>query len=152
MKRTTWGCRVLAFAAVLSMALQHTAVAQTGAPDGQWPNYAGDKGSTKYAALDQINRNNVSRLQEAWRWEANQVYPEIRGDGYLKITPIVVDGVMYTSTPFFQVVTIDPGTGETIWALLVSVVVNNRRSSSVFGCQSNGYLPPSARSILSESP
>src|SRR5215831_6205930 len=33
--------------------------AHRGTTDGQWANHSGDKGSTKYAALDQINRNNV---------------------------------------------------------------------------------------------
>ena len=41
--------------------------AQQGAAAGQWPYYAGDIGSTKYAPLDQIDYDNVRLLQIAWR-------------------------------------------------------------------------------------
>ena len=59
---------VLATALVLSLVppLQ----AQRGVSDGEWPHYSGDQGSTKYAALDQIDRDNFSRLEVAWRWRS----------------------------------------------------------------------------------
>ena len=43
-----------------------------GAADGDrdWPAYAGDKGSTKYSPLDQINKDTVKNLQIAWRRSA----------------------------------------------------------------------------------
>ncbi len=88
---------------------------QSGAADGHWPHYAGDKGSTKYAPLNQINRSNVNDLEEAWRWASVDALLERPGARSFKTTPIVVDGVMYTSTAFSQVAAIDPGTGETLW-------------------------------------
>jgi glucose dehydrogenase len=36
--------------------------AQQGARSGSWTSYSGDPGATKYAALDQIDKSNVSRL------------------------------------------------------------------------------------------
>jgi glucose dehydrogenase len=47
-----------------------SAHAQLGAPNGEWPAIGGDKGYTKYAPLDQINRDNVADLQVAWRWRS----------------------------------------------------------------------------------
>ena len=44
--------------------------AQQGAADGEWRNYAGDAGSTKYAPLDQIDARNVQDLRIAWRWRS----------------------------------------------------------------------------------
>ena len=41
--------------------------AQQGTRDGQWRSYSGDAGSTKYAPLDQINKDNVAQLRVAWR-------------------------------------------------------------------------------------
>ena len=41
--------------------------AQQGARGGEWTRYGGDAGTTKYAPLDQINKDNVSRLRIAWR-------------------------------------------------------------------------------------
>ena len=44
------------------------AQAQYGAPDGDWPYWGGDAGSTRYSALDQINKDNAQDLEIAWRW------------------------------------------------------------------------------------
>ena len=46
------------------------ATAQQGAPGGEWTRYGGDSGTTKYAPLDQINKDNIScwsRLSEETR-------------------------------------------------------------------------------------
>ena len=37
--------------------------AQHGAPNGDWPYWGGDAGSTRYSALDQINKNNVQKTR-----------------------------------------------------------------------------------------
>ncbi len=44
------------------------AVAQHGAKEGEWHSYGGDRGSTKYSALDQIDAGNFAELEVAWRW------------------------------------------------------------------------------------
>ena len=46
------------------------ASAQSGAADGQWQTYGGDLGSTRYAALDQIDGDNFNDLEVAWRFSA----------------------------------------------------------------------------------
>ena len=43
------------------------AAAQQGARGGEWTRYGGDAGATRYAPLDQINKDNVSQLRVAWR-------------------------------------------------------------------------------------
>ena len=35
---------------------------------GEWPAYAGTYASAKYSPLDQITRDNVGKLEVAWRW------------------------------------------------------------------------------------
>ena len=49
---------------------------------GEWRDYAGDKGFTKYSPVDQINASNVKNLQIAWRRSA--VADELR-DGFAGI-------------------------------------------------------------------
>ena len=82
------------------------------APQSQtdWPSYGGDPGGTKYSTLSQINTQNVSKLQKAWIYEPNE-----RGAGGYEITPLVVDNVMYISTPRQRIVALDPETGKQIW-------------------------------------
>jgi quinoprotein glucose dehydrogenase len=44
--------------------------AQKGSGGGEWRTYGGDLGNSKYSPLDQINRDNFSKLQIAWRWRS----------------------------------------------------------------------------------
>lgn len=88
---------------------------QAVAAEGDWPHYGSDKASTKYSPLSQINEDNVTSLEVAWRWESVDKDVDQARAGLFKCTPIVVDGVMYASTPVCQVAAINPGTGETLW-------------------------------------
>ncbi len=90
-----------------------------GMHDGEWVAYGADKGSTKYSSLEQINADNVADLALAWEWTSpdmaimetdRRLVPFIH-----EVTPIVVNGTMYVSTGFSQVVAIDPETGATRW-------------------------------------
>ena len=82
-----------------------TLSAQYGAQNGEWRFYGGDGGDTKYAALDQINRDNVKDLQVAWRWKAEN--SSSRPDFNLEATPIMIGGVLYTSTGSSEAAAID---------------------------------------------
>lgn len=83
-----------------------------------WPYYAGDSGGTKYSALKQINRGNVSRLKVAWTFQTGDV-----SDGKanpirsaFEATPLMVDGVLYFTTPFNRLVALDAETGRQLWS------------------------------------
>lgn len=87
---------------------------QSGAANGEWPYYGGDSGNTKYAPLDQIDRDNVADLEIAWRWKTENFGP--RPDYNLRATPIFIDGVLYTTAGRRRnVAAIDAATGETLW-------------------------------------
>lgn len=95
-----------------------SAQAQYGAKNGEWPYYAADPGGTKYSPLTQIDKSNVNNLEVAWVWESADLEipaAKRRQAGYFKTTPIMVDGVMYLSTPMNQIAAIDPGNGNTLW-------------------------------------
>ena len=100
--------------------------AQTGSRPDEWRSYGGDPGHTKYSPLDQITRDNVSELLVAWTWTSvdetlRAENPVIR-DGRMfrtyahEVTPLVVDGVLYTTTNLGQIAAIEPTTGETLWS------------------------------------
>jgi quinoprotein glucose dehydrogenase len=85
--------------------------AQHGAASGEWRSYAGDNGSTRYAALDQLTRDNVKDLQVAWSWKFDNF-----GGGTSETTPLMANGVLYfTVGQRRTVVAVHPGTGETLW-------------------------------------
>ena len=84
-----------------------------------WANYGSDPGHSKYAPLDQINRDTIDNLQLAWLWDSvdNQAVlerPQFVPSGF-KATPITRDGVLYVSTPLGHIVALDAKTGEEKW-------------------------------------
>ncbi|MCS5680668.1 MAG: hypothetical protein NZ603_12310, partial [Acidimicrobiales bacterium] len=110
------------WALIVTLVATPSAYAQQGAADGQWPTYGGDHGSTKYAPLDQIDRETVTDLDVVWRWESpdNAIVTANRTalptmPAAFKSTPILVDGVLYTKTSMSQAVAVDAAIGETLW-------------------------------------
>jgi quinoprotein glucose dehydrogenase len=80
----------------------------------EWLHNRGDLASTSYAALDQINRDNVSKLRIAWRWKSDNFGPT--PEFYYRPTPVMADGVLYVTAGLRRdVVAIDAKTGETLW-------------------------------------
>ncbi len=88
--------------------------AQKGAPNGEWPTYGGDLGNTRYAPLDQINRDNFGDLEIAWRFKTDSLGP--RAEYNFQSTPLMVKGKLYTTAGSRRaVVALDAGTGEMLW-------------------------------------
>jgi quinoprotein glucose dehydrogenase len=83
----------------------------------EWPAYGGDAGGTRYSALDQITPGNVMHLEQAWVYRTGEDYTDTEDDdsAAFEATPIVVDGVMYLSTPSNRVIALDPETGMERW-------------------------------------
>ena len=73
-----------------------------------WPLYGLDSKEQRFAALDQINSENVGQLGLAW-------YHEFDTDRAQTATPIMVDGVLYLSTAWSKVYAFNGRTGEKLW-------------------------------------
>jgi len=80
----------------------------------EWTTYGGDPAGTKYSALDQINRSNVTRLKPAWVFHCDDMRQQPAST--IECNPIVVDGVMYVTTPGLKVLALDAATGAQRWA------------------------------------
>src|SRR5262245_7104829 len=88
--------------------------------DSEWRAYSGDKGSTKYSPLDQIDRNTIGSLRIAWRQsgmlaELRSLYPNAQASNNWEHTPLMVGGLMYMSTAVGTVAALDPATGKVVW-------------------------------------
>ena len=87
--------------------------AQQGAKDGQWLAYGGDKGQTHYSPLTQINKDNFSKLEVAWRFKPTNLGD--RPDFNMQATPLMVNGTLYlTAGSSRNAVALDAKTGEMI--------------------------------------
>lgn len=102
-------------AAVLAAAAQALGA---GAPAG-WPVAAGDDGATRFSALADIDRSNVTRLEVAWTYRHGDYrsgWPDPFKGTAFQASPIVVDGRMIFPTPFNRVIALDAETGRELWA------------------------------------
>jgi quinoprotein glucose dehydrogenase len=78
----------------------------------EWRAYGGGPENTHYSALRQINRANVRGLQVAWIYDTGDVF-----DGSeMQCNPIVVDGVLYATSPKMRVFALDATTGKELWS------------------------------------
>jgi glucose dehydrogenase len=84
----------------------------------EWRSYGGDPGGSKYSALKEINRGNIQRLRPAWIFHTGDVSDGTRWPtrSAFEATPLVVDGVMYVTTPFSRVIALDPESGKELWS------------------------------------
>lgn len=76
-------------------------------PDN-WLLYGRNYQAWRYSPLTQITRDNVGQLQTAWTLNTGM------HEGF-EATPIVVDGVMYFSTPWNHILAVDAATGKQHW-------------------------------------
>jgi len=83
----------------------------------EWLYYGGDPGGTKYSPLDDINVGNVQRLEVAWQWKHWET-PLTEYDtrpGYFEATPLMIDGVLYVTTPYNSLAALDAESGKELW-------------------------------------
>ena len=84
-------------------------------PAGDWPNYGRTPGGDRHSPLKQIDRGNVASLALAWEFKTGEAGIETGNPIALEATPLVIDGVLYLSTPLGQVIALDPLTGRVKW-------------------------------------
>ena len=80
------------------------------AAQSDWP-IAGGRAGMHYSPLKQIDRSNVSRLQLAWKFDTGDAFK----DSEMQCNPLVIDGVLYATTPKLHVIALDGATGKLLW-------------------------------------
>ena len=93
------------------------ATACAAAADNGWSVYGADAGGTRYSSLKQVTPQNVHNLRPVWTYHTGALLPEtpLNGKAAFEATPILVDGTLYLSTPFNQVIALDPASGAAKW-------------------------------------
>ena len=104
----SWGLRAFVTSS-LACAVLVVALAQ--APrDVDWP-INGGVDNIRYSPLAQITRDNVSTLRVAWTYDSHDAFK----GSEMQSNPIVVDGVLYATTPTLKVIAVDAADGHQIW-------------------------------------
>lgn len=87
--------------------------------DREWPAYGGDPGGMRHAALSRITPENVKQLKVAWTYRTGELEYYRNNDAAEKAafeaTPLMVEGVLYLSTPSNRVIALDAATGAEEW-------------------------------------
>jgi alcohol dehydrogenase (cytochrome c) len=83
-------------------------IVHSAAEPQNWTSYWGNYDGSHFTPLAQITPVNVQHLAPAWS-------VQMPGSGVLETTPLVIDGVMYTSGMPGQVFALDAKTGQQIW-------------------------------------
>lgn len=100
----------------------------------EWPTYGHDPGGMRYSPLKQLTPANVGKLKVAWTYHMKpagvnavgavaydqsatraSVTGRPGGFGPSSVTPLVVNGTMYLTTPYGRVVAIDATSGKEVW-------------------------------------
>jgi quinohemoprotein ethanol dehydrogenase len=76
--------------------------------NAEWLSYGKDYSEQRFSPLDKVNATNVGTLGLAW-------YAEFDTDRGQEATPLMIDGVLYTSTAWSKVFAFDAKTGKQIW-------------------------------------
>ena len=75
---------------------------------GNWLMYSGQYDSQRFSRLDDIDPSNAANLQLRWVHQLPTL-------GQVETTPLVVDEVMYATTPDNIVLALDASTGQRYW-------------------------------------
>lgn len=97
-----------------------------GIPDSQWPTYGGGPYNQNYSPLTQIDKSNVANLEVAWVYNygaGEHDLGDLGLDYRFEVTPLLIGGVMYISTPTSPnapglkstITALVPETGEVLW-------------------------------------
>ncbi len=87
-------------------------------PEQDWPFYGGDQGGTKFSPLADVTTSTAGRLGVAWQWAPREKALDEFGTrpGNFQATPLMIDNVLYLSTPYNRVVALNAETGAELWA------------------------------------
>jgi quinoprotein glucose dehydrogenase len=82
-----------------------------------WAHYGGDEFGQRYSTLSEIDRGNVTELEEAWIQRTGEL-----GEGFasahkmaFEATPILIDATLYLTTPTNILIALDGASGEERW-------------------------------------
>lgn len=78
-----------------------------------WIDYAGDNTKSRYSTLNQVNKQNVAQLKVSWTYRSGDFSQDLKTT--IECNPIIVNGVLYASTPTLKLVALNAATGNEIW-------------------------------------
>ena len=85
-----------------------------------WSAYASNKDGNRYSSNEQINSENVSALTVAWTFSSGD--KDTGNHSQNQCNPIIIDGVLYGTSPKLTLFALDAATGQHKWNFYPSSV------------------------------
>jgi quinoprotein glucose dehydrogenase len=82
-------------------------------PYGNWNVVNGNPTGNKFSSLRQIDTSNVQQLQVAWVYHTGDL--DTAAHSQIQCNPVVVNGVMYVTSPQLKLIALDAATGKQRW-------------------------------------
>lgn len=79
----------------------------------EWRVTGGSKENIRYSTLDQIDTTNINQLKVAWVYHTNDA--DTVNHSQIQCNPIVIDGILYGTSPQLKLLAIDAATGKEKW-------------------------------------
>lgn len=88
----------------------------SGATASDWAAWGGTNQALRYSTLDQINRNNVGKLQRVWVYRTGDMPNQKTKDKYSpETTPLKVGDRLYLCSAKNIMIALDAATGKQVW-------------------------------------
>ncbi|WP_296268034.1 glucose/quinate/shikimate family membrane-bound PQQ-dependent dehydrogenase [Pseudomonas sp. UBA6562] len=141
---------VLLAVTVVNMFVAHPSVAPTGNGPGltpvgpataqkDWAHYGNTEGGSRFAALDQINRDTVAKLKVAWTYHTGDVAISDGNGAEDQLTPLQIGDKVFICTPHNNLIALDADTGNELWKNAI-----NAQSKVWQRCRGLAYFDASA--------
>jgi len=101
--------------------------------DTGWRVYGGSKKSQRYSTLTQIDTSNVKQMQVAWVYHTNDA--DIKAHSQIQCNPIIVNGLLYGTTPKLRLFALNAATGKQKW--IFNPAGNTNATPANFGMNNN---------------
>jgi len=90
-----------------------------------WNNYGGSKDNLHFSSLTQIDTNNVAQLVPAWVFNTGDA--DTAGHSQIQCNPIIVDSIIYMTSPTLKLFALHAGTGKKVWEFEPDSLTMNKR-------------------------
>ncbi len=92
----------------------------------EWRSFGGGPDNIHYSRLSQITRKNVSQLKVAWQYDTGDMF----AGSEMQCNPIIIDGLIYVTTPKLRVVALEACVGGQSSRLLDPVAASSATTRS----------------------
>ncbi len=82
-----------------------------------WPEYGGNIAGQRYSTADEINVENVAKLQPAWTFHTHALDTPspFNASAAFEATPVLWNGTLYFDSPYDQIFAVNAATGKLRW-------------------------------------